>query len=234
MSDIELKIEVLSKEAEANFKADRFKDAARTFEHLMTLSLQADDPEEALYYAYRAADCWKNDQNLGNRALVFKQVGEIAFMVCSSLALKMAENAKNDEEKAKYLYLAGDCLRKRDKQKAKTKLKESLALFEKLISEEKNPEEKIQLMLSALGVQEKLGGKASINKLKRKLATLYVKYAQEEEKEKEPENLQRALRAYEDAEKLYKELDLKEDIKMVSKHIKKLKSQVEDYDPFKV
>lgn len=232
MSDIQAKIDVLSREAEANFKADRFRDAARTFEHLMSLCLQADDPEEALYYAYRAADCWKNDQNLGNRALVYKQIGEIAFMVCTSFAKKIAEKAKTSEEKAKYLFLAGDCLIKHDSTKGKVLLKESLALFESLLTNEKDLEKKITYALHMLEVQEAIGGKVSINKVKRKLASLYVQYAKAEEKKKDPKHLQLALRAYEDAQKLYKELELREDVKLLEASITKLRKQVEDYDPF--
>ena len=49
MSDIEIKMNILIEEANANYNANRFKDAARTFEHLITLAIKNDEPEEAIY-----------------------------------------------------------------------------------------------------------------------------------------------------------------------------------------
>ena len=40
MSDSEKKMNILIEEANANYNANRYKDAARTFEHLITLAIQ--------------------------------------------------------------------------------------------------------------------------------------------------------------------------------------------------
>ena len=63
MSDSEKKMNILIEEANANYKANRYKDAARTFEHLITLAIQSEELEEAIYFAYRAADCWRKNKN---------------------------------------------------------------------------------------------------------------------------------------------------------------------------
>ncbi len=70
MSDVEKKMSILIDEANANYNASRFKDAARTFEHLISLAIQNVEPEEAIYFAYRAADCWKKEKNDMNRVLI--------------------------------------------------------------------------------------------------------------------------------------------------------------------
>ena len=51
-------------------------------------------------------------------------------------------------------------------------------------------------------------------------------------KKESPENLQIALRSFEDALDIYNELKLKEDIQRISKKIKILKAKVAEYDPF--
>ena len=45
MSDIEGKMNVLVEEANANYNAKRYKDAARTFEHLISLAIKNEEPE---------------------------------------------------------------------------------------------------------------------------------------------------------------------------------------------
>ncbi|MHA1398184.1 MAG: hypothetical protein ACTSSF_10885, partial [Candidatus Heimdallarchaeaceae archaeon] len=110
MSDIEKKMNILIEEANANYNANRYKDAGRTFEHLISLAIKNDEPEEAIYFAYRTADCWKKEKNEMNRALIFYQIGNLALNFGAEIADKYAKKTKNKEEKAKAYLLAGECL----------------------------------------------------------------------------------------------------------------------------
>jgi polyhydroxyalkanoate synthesis regulator phasin len=68
--------------------------------------------------------------------------------------------------------------------------------------------------------------------LKVKIANLYIKNAESQMSKKSPENLQSALRSYEDALVLYQNLKSKENISMLTGKIEELKQKVAEYDPF--
>ncbi len=232
MSDIEKKMNILIDEANANYNASRFKDAARTFEHLISLAIKNLEPEEAIYFAYRAADCWKKEKNDMNRVFIFKDIAKLAFNFSSQIADNIVSKTKKQGEKAKALDVAGECLLYIDPTTAKQKLTESIKISSKLAETAKTEEEKINFLLNALGSAKKLSDKKQIKELQIQIANQYVNNAEAELKKGSPENLQRSLRSFEDALEIYNELKLKEDIQRISKKIDKLKDKVAKYDPF--
>ena len=121
MSDPENKMNILIEEANANYNANRYKDAARTFEHLITLAIQNEEEEEAIYFAYRAADCWRKDKNEMNRAIIFRDIGNLAYSFCSKIIDSYIKKSKKPIDKAKAMMLAGECLLTQDKTKATKK-----------------------------------------------------------------------------------------------------------------
>ena len=132
MSDVENKMNILIDEANANYNASRFKDAARTFEHLISLAIKNVEPEEAIYFAYRAADCWKKEKNDMNRVLIFRDMAKLAFNFSSQIADDIVKNSKKQEDKAKALDASGECLLYIDPAAAKQKLTESIKISSKL------------------------------------------------------------------------------------------------------
>ncbi|MCG3223911.1 MAG: hypothetical protein H7647_05560 [Candidatus Heimdallarchaeota archaeon] len=232
MSDIEKKMSILIDEANANYNASRFKDAARTFEHLISLAIQNIEPEEAIYFAYRAADCWKKEKNDMNRVLIFKDMAKLAFNFSSQIADNIVKTSKKQEDKAKALDASGECLLYINPTEAKQKLTESIKISSKLAEKARIEEDKINFLLNALVSAKKLADKKLIKELQVQIANRYVTNAEAEVKKGSPENLQIALRAFEDALEIYNELKLKEDIQRISKKIKILKAKVAEYDPF--
>jgi len=232
MSDLEVKMNILIEEANANYNANRFKDAARTFEHLITLAIKNEEPEEAIYFAYRAADCWQKEKNLLNRAQTFLQIGNLAYSFGAQLAEMIETKSKDTEEKAKALFLAGQCLLCIDPTKSKDALIKCIKHFEQLAEKEKDTMKVIKHLRNALEAAVKMKNKKQEKELKVKIATLYIKNAESQMKKKSPENLQTALRSYEDALVLYEKLKSKENISMITRKIKELKQKVAEYDPF--
>ncbi|MHA1828842.1 MAG: hypothetical protein ACTSX6_09385 [Candidatus Heimdallarchaeaceae archaeon] len=234
MSDIEKKMNILIEEANANYNANRYKDAGRTFEHLISLAIKNDEPEEAIYFAYRTADCWKKEKNEMNRALIFYQIGNLALNFGAEIADKYAKKTKNKEEKAKAYLLAGECLLGHEVGKANEKLKESVNIFTSLANQTDDAKKIVIHLKNALDGVIKMKDKKQEKELKLKIASFYMKIAEKEVKEKTPESLQIALRSYEDALQLFKNLKSKEKIKYVTDKIEVLKKQVADYDPFEI
>ena len=232
MSDIEIKMNVLIEEGNANYDVKRFKDAARTFEHLISLAIKNDDPEEAIYFCYRAADCWKKANNSLNRIHIFKETGKLAYTICAKISEEFALKASTEEEKGKVLLIAGESLFFINQKIAKQKLDESQKIFESLVNKTKNDDQKIKYSLMALDAISLCGTKTEIKQMRIKIANLYEKIATVETKKGLPENLQKALRTYEDALKIYENIKSKEKIKTVIETIQKLKKDVESYDPF--
>ena len=231
MSETENKMNILIEEANANYNANRFKDAARTFEHLITLAIQNDEPEESIYFAYRAADCWRKDKNTLNRSIIFRDIGNLAFSFCSQIMQSYYIKAKKPEEKAKALLLIGECLLTKDKPQAYVKFKGAINIFEELCEKAKD-EMKIEFLRNALEASLKMENKKLSKEYMIKLANLYVTNAERHLKKKTPEDLQYSLRYYEDALDMYTDLKMKEDIQSVSKQIEGLKKKVEEFDPF--
>lgn len=232
MSDPDIKMNILIDEANANYKANRFKDAARTFEHLITLAIQNGELEEAIYFAYRAADCWKKDKNTMNRAVIFRDIGNMACNFSIQIIESNLSKLKKLDEKAKALEIAGDCLLGRDIKLAKERFRESIDLYNQLTEKEKNSNKKVQFLRDALEVTIKLENVKAKKDLMIRIANMYVSNSEKELKKKTPEGIQIALRFYEDALDMFKELKLKEDIQTITKKIEELKKQVEAYDPF--
>ncbi len=232
MSDPDIKMNILIEEANANYKANRFKDAARTFEHLITLAIQNDELEEAIYFAYRAADCWKKDKNTLNRAVIFRDIGNMACNFGIQIIESNLSKLKKLDEKAKALEIAGDCLLGRDVKLAKERYRESIDLYNELVKKEKDSNKKVQFLRDALEVTVKLENAKAKKDLMIRIANMYVSNSEKELKKKTPEGIQIALRFYEDALDMFKELKLKEDIQTITKKIEELKKQVEAYDPF--
>ena len=232
MSDPDIKMNILIDEANANYKANRFKDAARTFEHLITLAIKNGELEEAIYFAYRAADCWKKDKNTMNRAVIFRDIGNMACNFSVQIIESNLSKLKKLDEKAKALEIAGDCLLSGDIKLAKEKFRESIDLYNELAEKEKDSNKKVQFLRDALEVTIKLENAKAKKDLMIRIANMYVSNSEKELKKKTPEGIQIALRSYEDALAMFKELKLKEDIQTITKKIEKLKKQVEAYDPF--
>lgn len=232
MSDLDVKMNILIEEANANYNANRFKDAARTFEHLISLAIKNDEPEEAIYFAYRTADCWKKEKGEMNRSLLFLQIGNLAHNFGAEIADRLANKTKNKEEKAKALLLAGECLLSQDNDKAIEKLKRSASLFIEIAENEQESKKVINQLRNALEANLHMQNKKEEKELKTKIANIHLRIAEEEIEKKLPENLQNALRSYEDALDLFEELKSKENTQYVSKKIENLKKQVADYDPF--
>jgi hypothetical protein len=232
MSDIDGKMNVLIEEANANYNAKRFKDAARTFEHLISLAIKNEEPEEAIYFAYRAADCWKSEKNLMNRALTFLEIGNLAHNFGAQIANVLVLKSKDIEQKAKAHLLAGECLLSQNASRAKKEYNTSIKHFKSLIEKEKDVNRKINFLRSALDASIKIKDRKQEKELKTRIANLHVDLAKENTAKKSPENLQIALRSYEDALELFKDLKSKEDSEIVSEQIEKLKKKVEEYDPF--
>lgn len=232
MSDIEKKMNILIDEANANYNASRFKDAARTFEHLISLAIKNIEPEEAIYFAYRAADCWKKEKNDMNRVFIFKDMAKLAFNFSAQIADNIVKKSKKQEDIAKALDVAGESLLYIDPTTAKQKLAESIKISSKLAETAKTDEEKVNFLLNGLESAKKLNDKKQIKELQVQIANRYVSNAESELKKGSPENLQKSLRSFEDALEIYNDLKLKEDIQIISKKIKTLKSKVAEYDPF--
>ena len=232
MSELESKMNILIEEANANYNTKRFKDAARTFEHLISLSIQNDEPEEAIYFAYRAADCWKKDKNLLNRAQTFTKMGNLANNFGAQIAEQFAIKTKDIEEKAKALHIAGECLLHVKPEKAKVQFEKSIEFFQKLAEKEKDENKIIVHLRNALEGTMKLKNKKKEKTLKIRIANMHIKIAEKNAKQESPENLQKSVRSYEDALALFKDMKSKEDIQIVAKKLEELKQKVAEYDPF--
>ncbi|MCG3216700.1 MAG: hypothetical protein KAS63_08250 [Candidatus Heimdallarchaeota archaeon] len=232
MSDTEKKMNILIEEANANYNTQRYKDAARTFEHLISLAIQNDEPEEAIYFAYRAADSWKKGKNPQNRAQTFAKMGSLAFNFGAQIAEQFAIKTKNIEEKAKSLFIAGECLSYLQPEKAKVQFEQSVEFFQKLAVKEKDTTKKVQHLRNALEAIRILKNKKKEKALKIRIANLHIKIAETNVAKENPENMQIALRSYEDALELFNEIKSKEDIQIITKKIEQLKQNAAEYDPF--
>jgi len=232
MSETENKMNILIEEANANYQADRFKDAARTFEHLITLAIQNDEEEEAIYFAYRAADCWRKGKNEMNRAVIFRDIGNLAYSFCSKIIDGYVSKTKKPIEKAKALLLAGECLMLQDKTEATNKLTDAKKIFQTLAETEKDNKIKANYLMDALNCSIIKGDIKEAKALKIRIANHHVSSAEKSIKKDTPDDLQSGLRSFEDALELFKELKMKEDIQRISKKIENLKIKVAEYDPF--
>jgi hypothetical protein len=232
MSDIEMKMNILIEEANANYNASRFKDAARTFEHLISLAIKNNEPEEAIYFAYRTADCWKKENNIMNRSQIFLEIGNLAFSFGAQLAETIEAKTKNTEEKAKALFIVGQCLQVSDPTNSKNALIKSMKHFEQLAESEKNIQKSAKYLREALEATTLMKNKKQEKDLMTRIANLYIESAESDLKKKSPENIQSALRSFEDALDMFKVLKSKEDISIIEKKIEELKKKVAEYDPF--
>lgn len=232
MSDSEIKMNILIEEANANYNASRYKDAARTFEHLISLAIQNDEEEEAIYFAYRAADCWRKEKNPMNRANIFRDIANLASSFCTKIVDDYIKHTNKKEEKAKALLLAGESLAFHDKTNSNKKLTESKKLFEELAETTKDSKLKTNYLMNALEGTIKLGDKKQEKDLRIRIANHHVTCAEKDFKKDTPEDLQSALRSYEDALEMFQDLKMKEDIQSITKKIEKLKEKVAEYDPF--
>lgn len=232
MSDSEIKMNILIEEANANYKANRYKDAARTFEHLITLAIQNNELEEAIYFAYRAADCWRKNNNTMNRAVIFRDIGNMACNFSVQIIEAYLSKLKDLEEKAKALEIAGDCLLGRDTKLAKERYNESIDIYNQLAEKDKDSNKKVQFLRDALEVTIKLDNAKAKKELMIRIANTHISLSEDEMKKDTPEGIQIALRSYEDALEMFKELKMKEDTQVITKKIAELKKKVEEYDPF--
>ena len=232
MSDIENKMNILIEEANANYNTKRFKDAARTFEHLITMAITNEEPEEAIYFAYRAADCWKKGKNMLNRAYTFTKMAKLSNNFGAQIAEQLVLQTKNLEEKAKALLIAGECLSNIKPEKAKIQFEKSIEFSLKLAENEKDTTKAIVFLRNALEATKKMKNKKEEKKLMIRIANAHIKTAETNAIKENPEKLQIALRSYEDALDLFKEMRSKEDIQIITKKIDELKKKVAEYDPF--
>ncbi len=232
MSDIEMKMNILIEEANANYNASRYKDAARTFEHLISLAIKNNEPEEAIYFAYRTADCWKKEDNAMSRSQIFLDIGTLAFSFGAQLAESIEAKTKNTEEKAKALFIAGQCMLCSDSTKAKNTLIKSMKHFEQLAESEKDIQKSAKYLKNALEATVLMKNKKQEKDLMTRIANLYIQSAESDLKKNKPETIQSALRSFEDALDMFSELKSKEDIAIITKKIEKLKAKVAEYDPF--
>ncbi len=232
VSDVEVKMNTLLDEANANFEASRFKDAARTFEHLVSLAIQNNDPEEAIYYAYRAAYSWKMDKNKTNRINSFKLIGELSFSVASVLAEDVAIHTQDLEEKAKSLATAGQCLFFKERERGKQLLLKALDIYQKLLDKETINKEKLKHLVNRRSILQFMEENESIIATELEMAAVYETSAESQLAEKQPKAMQQALREYEDALKIYEKLKKKTKVTELKRNITKLSNELSEYDPF--
>ena len=128
--------------------------------------------------------------------------------------------------------LAGECLLTQNKTKATKNLTEAIELFEKLADSSKDSKSKTNYLMNALECTINQGDKKQAKALKIRIANHHVSSAEKSFKKNTPEDLQIALRSFEDALDLFNELKMKEDIQNISQKIEELKQKVAEYDPF--
>ncbi len=232
MSDVKIDIDVLLKEANANYSTKRYRDAARTFEHLITLAIKNNDPEEAIYYGYRATDCWRKAGKEIQRINSFKHLGILALKFSSKLAEDYSNKTKDLREKANVISIAGECAALREKDKSNALFEESIKIYNKLIKSAKDEKTKKSLLEEQLRVVNLMGNENDIKKYSTQIVELYITIADRESKKGDPSSLQEALRDYEDALSICEDIQLKEKISKLKNKIETIREELGNYDPF--
>ncbi|UJG44834.1 MAG: hypothetical protein K9W46_06520 [Candidatus Heimdallarchaeum endolithica] len=231
MSEIQRKIDLLISEANAHYETKRYKDAAKTFAHLIDLTLKNNDPEEAIYFGYRVADCWKKEKNELNRAKTFKLISEIANSSTALVSESYAKRTKNLQEKAESLIIAGESYFASNKTKAKEKIKEAIVILETIEKKTTKLEKKEEILNEIVKAIRLTGNTRKLKSINTKLISLKKEIAEKALKEGGQTNLLTALREFEDIIQIYEENKIPKDSDIISK-IKMIKQKVEDYDPF--
>jgi len=181
---------------------------------------------------YRTADCWKKENNLMNRSQIFLEIGNLALSFAAQLAESIEGKTKNTEEKAKALFIVGQCLQLSDPTNSKNALIKSMKHFEQLAESEKDTHKSAEYLRDALEATILMKNKKQEKDLMTRIANLHIESAESDLKKKSPESMQSALRSLEDALDMFKELKSKEDISIITKKIDELKAKVAEYDPF--
>jgi len=89
--------EILLEEANYNYNASRFPDAAATYEHLIHLCLQDNRSDDAIYFAYRSAGAWRKANREDRIAAVYHRLGLTALKISVNEALNAAKSSDDDE-----------------------------------------------------------------------------------------------------------------------------------------
>ncbi|MHA1304213.1 MAG: hypothetical protein ACTSQE_11800 [Candidatus Heimdallarchaeaceae archaeon] len=231
MSEIQKKIDLLIDEANAHYETHRYKDAAKTFSHLIDLALKNNDPEEATYFGYRIADCWKKANNELNRAKSFRIIANVAKRSAALVAENYLKKSKDQHSKAEALIIIGDSYLQTNIEKSKEKISKAITILEKLIENETNLEKKTNLLYEAANAAELINNKRKIRSIYTKIIKIKQEIAKKALEKKSLEKLTKALREYEDISELHKKLNMEKNAHIESK-IKELKKLVENYDPF--
>ena len=231
MSEIQRKIDLLISEANAHYETKRYKDAAKTFAHLIDLTLKNNDPEEAIYFGYRVADCWKKEKNELNRAKTFRLIAEIANSSTALVSESYAKRTKNLLEKAELLIIAGESYFSSNKVKAKEKIKKAIELLDQIEKKETKLEKKEKILNEIVKAVKLTGNTRKLKTVNTKLIEIKKEIAEKALKKGSQTDLLTALREFEDIIQIYKESKLPKDSEIISK-IEMIKKKIEDYDPF--
>ncbi|MEA2070059.1 MAG: hypothetical protein U9O98_02090 [Asgard group archaeon] len=99
-------IEELTSEAEANFRASRWEDSAKTYEHLVGLAQQNEDYALAINYALAAITAWKKMSNKQDKINKLYQV--IGLLGVKESAINYKKLAQEQEQKGDIKHAAGN------------------------------------------------------------------------------------------------------------------------------
>ncbi len=225
-------LDLLINEANSHYKTDRFKDAAKTFSHLMDIALQDGDPEEAIYFGYRVADSWKNAKDELNRAKTFRVIAEIAYKSSVLVAEKFSKKIKDPLKKHEALMIIAEYyLSNGNKAKAKKYVDKTVQALEEALENETKNDKKELIISKIIAAAKLIDNKRKTKDSYLRLIEIKKELIQDSLANKSLENVTKAIRQYEDIENILATLKMKKD-ENIEKEIKKLKKVLSEFDPF--
>ncbi len=194
-------------EADDNYKANRFRDSAAMYEHLMELSLKHNDPHKALYFGFRAIDAWQRENNLLRVARIYHDLGRLSFSQALRNSQVVATKTKNKKERIEALRLMASILQVWDPEKRVFAIKDLVKLNLELSEEKDRPLAERRVILSETAeIVKDLGDEDLLNRVKRRLAQIHIEVGQDALQNNGLDTEHVAAREYEIAAKLYQEI----------------------------
>ncbi len=194
-------------EADDNYKANRFRDSAAMYEHLMELSIRHKDPHKALYFGFRAIDAWEREKNRLRVARIYHDLGRLSFSQALHNSQAVATKTKNKKERIEALRLMASILQVWDPEKRVFAIKDLVKLNLELSEEKDRPlTERRAILTETAEIVKDLGDEDLLNRVKRRLAQIHIEVGQDALEKNGLDTEHVAAREYEKAAKLYQEI----------------------------
>ncbi len=218
-------------EANVNFSNQRYADAASTFEHLIRIAMQEGNPEDAIYFFYRAIVAWKAAKRTDQVIKSYQAMADMAVKQGTKLGLEQLKTEKSVAKRIEIAKQVISMVKKLNNKEMETELKHQLLRDLVDLSNKYDLTEKEKMPLLdqaiALATSFEIPDQKLLEKLRKNLALVYEELAKQAvedtafpSEEVAIKHLMSAITIYSLLNEKKKVLELEDKVKELSKQTK--------------